>query len=114
MYFSTNATCNNSQDLQAPVLCHGVGPDDVLPLKFLHDVSELAKSLKGLFGFLDGELRVLLLLPLRALVHCHTGTSICREETSLYGAASRDTRQRPPSWSQCFDKGRVNTWLPCY
>lgn len=62
--------------LQTPVLRCGVTPDVVLPLKFLHDVSELFECLKGLFGFLNGELRVVLLLPLRSLVHCHTGTRI--------------------------------------
>lgn len=72
--------------LQAAILCCGVSPDVVLPLQVLHDVSELSEGLKGLFRFLDGELGVLLLLPLRALVHRHSGTSIYREETLLYCA----------------------------
>lgn len=85
MYYSTNVTCSNSSpDLQAPVLRCGVTPDVVLSLKFLHDVSELFECLKGLFGFLNGELGVILLLPLRALVNCHTGTCIYREETHHY------------------------------
>ena len=67
---------SNNPHLQAAVLRCGVAPDVVLPLKLLHDVSELFECLKGLFGFLNGELGVLLLLSLRALVHCHTGTCI--------------------------------------
>lgn len=86
---SSNNVCilcvsQHSADLQAPVLRCGVAPDVVLPLKFLHDVSELFECLKGLFGFLNGELGVLLLLPLRALVHRHAGTCIYSEETHIY------------------------------
>lgn len=77
MYYSISIP-----DLQTAVLCRGVIPEVVLPLKFLHDVSELFECLKGLFGFLNGELGVVLLLPLRALVHRQTGARICREETS--------------------------------
>lgn len=81
---------NNSADSQAAVLRRGVVPDVVLPLKFFHDVAELFECLKGLFGFLNGELGVLLLLPLGALVHRHTGTCICagdkhREMVQLKG-----------------------------
>lgn len=75
-----------TNDLQAPVMCQGVISGFVLPLQLLHDVSELSEGLKGLFGFLDGELGVLFLLPLRALVHRHTGTRIYREEATLYSA----------------------------
>lgn len=80
------AWSNGSPDLQAPVLCRCVVPDIVLPLKFLHYVSKLFQCLKGLFGFLNGELGVVLLLPLRALVHRHTGTSIYREDRHHYAA----------------------------
>lgn len=80
IYYSTNVTCSNSSaDLQAAVLRCGVVPDIVLPLKFLHDIAELFECLKGLFGFLDGELGVFLLLPLRSLVHGHTGACIYGE-----------------------------------
>lgn len=72
---------SRSRDLQAAVLCRGVMPDVVLPLKFHHDFAELLKCLKCLFGFLNGELGVFFLLPLRTLVHRHAGTSIFEEET---------------------------------
>lgn len=62
--------------VQAAILCCGVAPDVVLLLQFLHKVAELFEGVKGLFGFLNGELGVLLLFPLRALVHGKTGTCI--------------------------------------
>lgn len=70
-------------DLQASVLCSDVISAVVLPLQLLHDVSELFEGLKSLFGFLNGELGVLLLFPLRALVHRHAGTRICGQDTAV-------------------------------
>ncbi|TNN40808.1 hypothetical protein EYF80_049021 [Liparis tanakae] len=69
------------EDSQAPVLRRAVAPDAVLLLEVLHDVPELLEGLEGLFGFLDGELGVVLLVPLRTLVDRQTGTRICRQET---------------------------------
>lgn len=66
-------------DLQAAVLRCGVIPEAVLPLQLLHDVSELFECLKGLFGFLNGELGVFFLLPLWALVHGQSGTCVYEE-----------------------------------
>lgn len=51
----------------------------VLPLQLLHDVAQLPECLEGLFGFLNGKLGVLLLLPLGALVHGQDGTGVCGE-----------------------------------
>lgn len=70
--------------LQAAILSCGVIPDIMLRLQVLHNVSELFECLKGLFGFLNGELGVILLFPLRALVHCQTSTSIYPEEKVTY------------------------------
>lgn len=78
---STEAVLWALEDSQAPVLRRAVAPDAVLLLEVLHDVPELLEGLEGLFGFLDGELGVVLLVPLRTLVDRQTGTRICRQET---------------------------------
>ena len=65
-------------DLQAAVFGGGVVPAVVLRLQLLHDVAELLQRLEGLLGVLDGELGVLVLLPLGTLVHSYTGTRVYR------------------------------------
>lgn len=71
-------------DLQAARRCSGVAPGVVLLLQLLHDGEKHLEGLKGLLGVLDGELGVLILLPLRALVHCFNSTCLCRQDMGVH------------------------------
>lgn len=83
------------------VLSRGVTAEVVLSLQLLHHVTQLFERLKGLFGFLNGELGVLFLLALRALVHGQSGTSILHVLEP--GVVQREEREDPLSLSITVD-----------
>lgn len=65
-----------SADVLAAVLGGEGAAGVVLLLQILQDQADLLEAVERLLGVLDGEVGVVILLPLRTLVHRYAGTGI--------------------------------------